>query len=270
MITLFLRKCFKFNYQLLWSKHDQRAFAAFHNHFTADECLPFIIDKQNEQPYFFKLDKIKQQTVDFLSFDPRLITENNFHDDNRPYRFEQNIQEQLNLITNNDNNNEEDDNNKEEYIFENQNEIRNEDIVPHINESNASEYTTPEPTTSAQNASQTETSTTSHFVRIPTRVVSPRQNTHDPQSYLDTSPHRNFSFDLPTHPDEVVQDETKNITSTRDTSVNVLSPTQIISKNTRNTTRSIYDPPSIPSVFQQSNKTIQSENNRNSNQQTSS
>ena len=78
VITLFLRKCFKFNYQLLWSKHDQRAFAAFHNHFTADECLPFIIDKQNEQPYFFKLDKIKQQTMDFLSFDPRLITENKF------------------------------------------------------------------------------------------------------------------------------------------------------------------------------------------------
>ena len=61
-----------------------------------------------------------------------------------------------------------------------------------------------------------------------------------------------------------------NITSTRDTSVNVLSPTRTISNNTRNTTRSIYDPPSISSAFQQSNKTIQSENNGNNNQQTSS
>ena len=32
-----------------------------------------------------------QQTMDFKSFDPRLITENNFHDDNRPYSYEQNF-----------------------------------------------------------------------------------------------------------------------------------------------------------------------------------
>ena len=84
------------------------------------------------------------------------------------------------------------------------------------------------------------------------------------------SSHRKITFNLPTHSDEVVQDETQNITSTRDTSVNVLSPTRTISNKTRNTTRSIYDPPSIPSAFQQSNKTIQSENNRINNQQTSS
>ena len=270
MRSLFLRKYFRFSYQLLWSEQDQPAFAAFHNHFTADECLPFIIKKQNEHPYFFKPDKVTQQTMVFISFDPRLITENNFLGDNRPYRYEQNIQEQQNLFTNNDNNNEEDDIKNNEYIFVNQNENRNEDLLHHINEDNVSEYTTPESTTSAQNLSQTETSTTSQFVRIPTRVVSPRQNTHDPQSYLDTSSYRNFRFNLPTHSDEVVQDETQNISSTRDTSVNVLSPTRAVSNNTRNTTRSIYDPPSLPSAFQQSNKTIQSENNRNNNQQTSS
>ena len=266
LISLFLRKEFRFNYQLLWSEQDQPAFAAFHSHFTADECLPYIINKQIEHPYFFKPDKVTQQTMDLISSDTRLITENNFHDDSRPHRYEQNIQEQQNLFTNN----EEDDNNNEEYIFENQNENRNEDIVLHINENNASEYNTPESTTSAQNASQTETSTTSQFVRIPTRVVSPRQNTHNPQSYLDTSSHRKITFNLPTHSDEVVQDETQNITSTRDSSVHGLSPTRTISNKTRNTTRSIYDPPSIPSAFQQSNKTIQSENNRNNNQQTSS
>ena len=151
--------------------------------------------------------------MDLISFDRRLITENNFHDDNRPYRYEQNIQEQQNLFINEDNNNEEDDNNKEEYILE---------------------------------------------------------ITHDPQSYLDTSSHRKITFNLPTHSDEIVQDATQNITSIRDTSVNVLSPTRTISNNTRNTTRSVYDPPSFPSAFQQSNKTIQSENNRSNNQQTSS
>ena len=154
---------FRFNYQLLWSGQDQPAFAAFHNHFTADECLPFIINKQNEHPYFFKPDKVTQQTMDLISFDPRLITENYFHDDNRHYRYEQSNQEQQNLFANNGNNNEEDDNN-EEYITENQKENRNENIVLHTNENNTCEYTTPESTTSAQNASQTEISTKSQFV----------------------------------------------------------------------------------------------------------
>ena len=36
LITLFLRSYFRFNYQLLWSEQDQPAFAAFHNHFTAE------------------------------------------------------------------------------------------------------------------------------------------------------------------------------------------------------------------------------------------
>ena len=270
MISLFLRKFFRFNYQQLWSEQDQPAFTEVHNHFTADGCLPFIMNKQNEHPNFFKPDKVTQQTKELKSFDPRLITENNFHDDNRRYQYEQNFHEQQNLFTNNDNDNEKDDNNNEECIPENQNENRNEDIVLHTNENNTSEYTTPESTTSAQNASQTEISTTSHFVRLPTRVVSPRQNTHDPQSHLDTSSHRNITFNLPTHSDEVVQDESQNITSTRDISVNVLSPTKTISNNTRNTTPSIYDPPSIPSTFQQSNKTIHPETNRSNIQQTSS
>ena len=103
-----------------------------------------------------------------------------------------------------------------------------------------------------------------------TRIVSSRQNTHDPQSYIDTCPHRNITFNLPTHPEEIVQDETQTKTSNRDTSVYVSSPKRTISNNTRNTTRSIYDPPSIPSAFQQSNKSIQSENDRSANQQTSS
>ena len=87
MISLFLRKYFRFNYQLIWPEQDQPAFAAFHNLFTADECLPFIINKQKEHPYVFKPDKVTEQTMDLISFDPRLITESNFHDDYRPYRY---------------------------------------------------------------------------------------------------------------------------------------------------------------------------------------
>ena len=96
-------------------------------------------------------------------------------------------------------------------MLENQNEMRNEEMALHINEHNASEYTTPESTTSAQNASQTGTSATTQFVRIPTRIVSPRHNTHDPQSYSDTSPHRNITFTIPPSPEETVQNRTQNL-----------------------------------------------------------
>ena len=118
--SLFLRKFFRFNYQIIWSEQDQAAFTVFTTHFTADECLPFIINKKNEYPYFFKPEKITRQTIDIISFDPRLITENNLDDDNRPYRYEQNIQEQQSLFTTNENYNE-NDNNKEDYTLENQN-----------------------------------------------------------------------------------------------------------------------------------------------------
>ena len=106
-------------------------------------------------------------------------------------------------------------------MLENQNENRNEDKALNINENNASEYTTPASTTSAQNASQTGTSATTQFVRIPTRIVSPRQNTHDPQSYSVTSPHRNITFTIAPSPEETVQNGTQNITSIRVTSLNV-------------------------------------------------
>ena len=154
--------------------------------------------------------------------------------------------------------------------FSNQNENCSENIVRHINEFNASAYTTPESTTSAQDSSQTGTSTNNQFVGIPTRIVSPRQDTHNPQSHLDTPARRNITFNFPSHSDEEEQDETQNKTSTRNTSVNVLSPTRTISNNTQNITRSIYDTPSLPSTFKYPNKTIQSGNNRNNGRQTSS
>ena len=53
LISSIIRKYFRFNDQLLWSEQNQPAFTAFHKHFTPDECLPFIINKQNEHPYFF-------------------------------------------------------------------------------------------------------------------------------------------------------------------------------------------------------------------------
>ena len=147
---------------------------------------------------------------------------------------------------------------------------RNEDMTLKINENNASENTTPESIISAQNASQTETSATTQLVRSPTRIVSPRQNTHDRQSNSETFPHRNITSTFPPSPEEAIQDRTQKITSSRDISVKVLSPTITISNNTRNTTRPVYDPPSVPSVFKYPNKTIQPQNQHNNNNQPTS
>ena len=240
LISLFLRNFFRFNHQLIWSEKDQAAFIAFITHFTADECLPFIINRK----IFFKPDKITKQTIDLISFDPRLITENNLIDDNRPYCYEQNSQEQQSFITNNENYNEND--NNENYTLENQTENNNEAMVHHIIE-NTSEHTTQESTTSAQDASQAGTSTKNHLLRVPTRTVSPRPNTYDPKSYSDTSPRPNITFNFPFNSDDEIQEETQNITSFRNTSVDVSS---------------------LPSTFKYPNKTIRSENNNN--QQTSS
>ena len=231
-----------------------------------------VSNKRIEHPYFFQPDKITKQTIDFISFDPRLFTENNLIDDNRPCRYEQNSQEQQSLFTNNENYNK-NDNNNEDYTLETQNENNNEAMVRPINE-NTSEYITPESTTSAQDASQAGISTNNHLVRVPTRVVSPRQNTYDPQSYSDTSPRRNITINFSSNSDDEIQDETQNITSIRNTSVNVSSPTRTVLDNTQNintaqnTTRSMSDPPSLPSLFKNPNKTIRFENDNN--QQTSS
>ena len=89
---------------------------------------------------------------------------------------------------------------------------------------------------------------------------------------MDALPNRNITFNFPPHPDETtqketqdtIQEDTQNVNSIRNTSVNVSSPTT--SNNTRYMTRSRYDPPSIPSAFQ-SNRSIQLDN-RNDNQQT--
>ena len=204
-----------------------------------------------------KPEKLAKQTIDFITFDPRLITENNLIDDNRPYRYEQNIQKQQSLSTTNENYNE-NDNNIEDHALENQNENRNGKNVQHMNENKTNEYTTLESTTSTQDASQTGTSTNNQFVRVPTKIVSPRPNTYNPQSDTDTSPRRIITFNFPSKSDDEIQDETQNITSLRTTSVNVSSPTRTILDTTQNITRSMYDPPSVPSTFKYLNKTIRS------------
>ena len=89
-------------------------------------------------------------------------------------------------------------------------------------------------------------------------------NTYDPQSNPDTSPQRNITFNFPSISDDEIEEEPQNKTSFRNNSVDVSSPTRTILDTTQNTnttqniTRSMYDPPSLPSTFEYQNKTIRS------------
>ena len=262
VISLFLRKYFRFNYQLLWSQQDQPAFTELPDQFTSEECLPFIISEHNEHPYFHKPQLITKQTLDYIRVDPLLITENDLFPDNRPYHYQQNSQEQQNLHFNT-NNYTEDDNTDQENTTQQQNQPENY---------NDNEFNTQESTISTYNPSQTGTSTSvhTHSLRVPTRVINQGQNVHSPQSHLDTSPNRNITFNLP-HTDDI-NDETHDTlqytSSTQNTSANVASPTRTTSDSTRYITRPRYDPPSIPSAFRSNRSTISS-NNFNDNPQTS-
>ena len=266
VISLFLRKYFRFNYQLLWSQQDQSAFTAFPNHFTVEECLPFIISEQNEHPFFHKPQLNTKQTLDYIRFDPLLITENDLFADNRPYHYEQNSQVQQNLYFNT-NISTGDDNTNQENTLQQQHQSET---------NNDNEFTTQESTISTNNPSQAGTSTSVHTqsFRVPIRVVNQRQNTHSPQSHLDTSPNRNITFNLPytdeTHDEthDTLHDDILTTSSAQKTSVNVASPTRTITDSTRYITQPRYDPPSIPSAFR-SNRSVSSNNNFNDNPQTS-
>ena len=158
VISLFLRKYFRFNYQLLWSPQDQPAFTAFPTYFTPDECLPFTINEQNEHPYFFRPDSLIQHNIDRINFDPHLITDNNLLDDNRPYHYQRNTPVQQDLLINFDNNDTDNEINNENIPQQQyENEHYNENIQ--LKENNTREDNTQESTTSAQNASQAATST---------------------------------------------------------------------------------------------------------------
>ena len=127
----------------MWSQQDQSAFTEFPDHLTTDECLPFIISKQNEHPYFHNPQLITKQTLDYIRFDPLLITENDIFADNRTYHYEQNPQVQQNLQFDN-NNYTEDDNTTHDNTHQQQNQNENENY-------NENEFTTQESTFSTHN-----------------------------------------------------------------------------------------------------------------------
>ena len=182
-VSFFLRKYFQFNYQLLWSPQDQPAFTAFPTYFTPDECLPFIINEQNEHPYFFRPDSIIQHNIDRINFDPHLITDNNLLDDIRPFHYQRNTPVQQDLLINFDKNDTDNETNNEDLLQ--QQEVNNENKPQQQHENENDNEDDQLDASQAGTSTNAGTSTKTQSFRIPTRSVSPRQNTLDPQSSLD-------------------------------------------------------------------------------------
>ena len=123
--------------------------------------------------FSFKKAKIKTSSTleqikripQVITFDDRLVTENNLADDVRPFIHEPHREEQINLQA--ANNNDEVDNDADEYNFNNQNENSPQIFAIVVsNESNIIKQFYTESTISAKSPSQTDTPTNSEFVII--------------------------------------------------------------------------------------------------------
>ena len=66
--SLFLRKFFRFNYQIIWNQIDQKAFQNFPQYFSKEELLPFLISEENKHPRFVKLTLIDSDIIFQLNF----------------------------------------------------------------------------------------------------------------------------------------------------------------------------------------------------------
>ena len=66
--SLFLRKFFRFNYQLIWNQIDQKAFQNFPQYFSKEELLPFLISEENKHPRFVNLTIIDSDIIFQLNF----------------------------------------------------------------------------------------------------------------------------------------------------------------------------------------------------------
>ena len=66
--SLFLRKFFRFNYQLIWNQIDQKAFQNFPQYFSKEKLLPFLISEENKHPRFVNLTLIEPDIIFQLNF----------------------------------------------------------------------------------------------------------------------------------------------------------------------------------------------------------
>ena len=84
--SLFLRKFFRFSYQLIWSQRDQDALNSFPNFFTEEGCLLFLIKGQFKHKFYVNPTHVANILIQSVHFDSLCITEHPTEDDNRPFQ----------------------------------------------------------------------------------------------------------------------------------------------------------------------------------------
>ena len=71
--SLFLRKFFRHNYQLVWHSKFQTAFKNFPQQFTPDELLPFLDISDNHHPHYYNLLEFPSSHFAYLTYDSNSI-----------------------------------------------------------------------------------------------------------------------------------------------------------------------------------------------------
>ena len=84
--SLFLRKFFRHNYQLVWHSKFQNACKNFPQQFTNDELLPLLDTLDNQHPHFYKLLDFPSSHFVYLTYDSNSINKSlNLPSPVRPY-----------------------------------------------------------------------------------------------------------------------------------------------------------------------------------------
>ena len=90
--SLFLRKFFRHNYQLVWHSKFQNACKNFPQQFTTDELLPFLDTPDHQHPHFYNLLEFPPSHFEYLVYDTNSIDKSlNLPPPVRPYFHQSNI-----------------------------------------------------------------------------------------------------------------------------------------------------------------------------------
>ena len=90
--SLFLRKFFRHNYQLVWHSKFQNACKNFPQQFTTDELLPFLDTFDNQHPHYYNLLDFPSSHFVYLTYDSNSIDKSlNLPPPVRPYFHQYNI-----------------------------------------------------------------------------------------------------------------------------------------------------------------------------------
>ena len=84
--SLFLRKFFRQNYQLVWHSKFQDACINFPQQFSSDELLPFIINSDSQHKQYYNLLDFPSSHFQYLAYDPNSLNKSlNLPSPIRPY-----------------------------------------------------------------------------------------------------------------------------------------------------------------------------------------